>query len=129
VATAVPNVIGTSHIVGSPDCWFYAAQNSHCQALAPGLTNAFALPASGTVGDSGRNTLRGPHTSVFNAALMREFSFGERTNLEFRWEVFYVTNTPLFGRPNSNFSRGAAGTITTLSGDPRVMQFALRLAF
>ena len=50
--------------------------------------------------------------------------FGERTNLEFRWEVFNITNTPLFGQPNSNFSSGATGTITTLSGDPRVMQFA-----
>jgi hypothetical protein len=129
VATAVPNVIGTPHVVGSPDCWFFAAQNSHCTALAPGLSNAFALPASGTIGNGGRNTLVGPHTSVFDAALMREFPFGERTNLEFRWEVFNVTNTPLFGQPNSNFSSGAAGTITTLSGDPRVMQFALRLSF
>jgi outer membrane receptor protein involved in Fe transport len=129
VATAVPNLIGTPHIVGNADCWFYAAQNGHCQALAPNLTNAYALPPSGTVGDVGRNTLRGPHTSVFDAALMRDFRFGERTSLEFRWEVFNITNTPLFGQPNSNFSSGAAGTITTLSGDPRVMQFALRLGF
>src|SRR5262249_40116122 len=102
VATAVPNVIGPAHIVGSPDCWFYAGQNSHCQALAPLLTNAFELPSPGTVGDSGRNTLVGPHTSVFDAALMRDFLFTERLNLQFRWEVFNVTNTPLFGQPNNN---------------------------
>ena len=115
--------------MGNPDCWFYAAQNTHCQALAPDLANAYALPPSGTVGDVVRNTLLGPHTSVFDATLMRDFRFGERTNLEFRWEVFNITNIPLFGQPNSNFSSSAAGTITTLSGDPRVMQFALRLAF
>jgi hypothetical protein len=40
-----------------------------------------------------------------------------------------VANTPEFGQPNGNFSSGAAGSITTLSGDPRVMQFALRLSF
>jgi len=34
-----------------------------------------------------------------------------------------------FGQPQNNFTSGAVATITTLSGDPRVMQFALRLEF
>jgi len=50
-------------------------------------------------------------------------------NLQFRWEVFNIANTPLFGQPSNNFSSSAAGSITSLSGDPRVMQFALRLSF
>jgi hypothetical protein len=53
----------------------------------------------------------------------------ERANLQFRWEVFNLANTPLFGQPNGNVTSGAVGSITTLSGDPRVMQFALRLSF
>ncbi|WP_433983944.1 hypothetical protein RBB78_00540 [Tunturiibacter empetritectus] len=53
----------------------------------------------------------------------------DRANLAFRWEVFNVANTPLFGQPNSDFSSGVAGQITTLSGDQRTMQFALRLSF
>ncbi len=129
-ATAVPNVIGTPQVVGNPDCWYFASQNKACQALSPNGSNAFVLLPAGQVGNSHRNTLRGPHTNVFDAALLREFPLGgERTNLEFRWEVFNVTNTPEFGQPNNNFSSGAAGQITTLSGDPRVMQFALRLSF
>ena len=128
-ATAVPFVVGKPHIVGDPTCWYYAAKNKACGARAPGLADAYALPAPGQVGNSGRNTLRGPRTSVFDASLLREFPIREAANVEFRWEVFNVANTPEFGQPNGNFSSGTAGSITTLSGDPRVMQFALRLSF
>jgi hypothetical protein len=128
-ATAVPNVIGTPHIVGNPNCWFFSSLNKACNALAPGLTDAYAITAKGVIGNSGRNTLRGPHTTVFDAALMRDFSLTERANMQFRWEVFNVSNTAEFGQPNGNITSSAAGQITTLSGDPRVMQFALRLSF
>jgi len=124
-ATAVPNVVGTTRIVGSPDCWFYASVNKACQTLAPGLSDSFVLLPAGQVCNSGRNTLRAPDTSVFDAALLREFPLGERTNLEFRWEVFNLSNTPEFGQPSGNVSSSAAGQITTLSGDPRVMQFRI----
>lgn len=128
-ATNTPLLVGKPRLVHDPDCWYYASQNSHCSSLAPGATDAFALPAPGVVGNSGRNTLRGPHVNVFDASLLREFPIREAANVEFRWEVFNVTNTPEFGQPNSDFSSGAAGTITSLAGDPRVMQFALRLSF
>jgi len=127
-ATAPPYLIGTPHIVGDPTCWYYVAKNKACTALAPNLSDAYALPAAGTFGNSGRNTIIGPRTNVFDAALLREFPI-ERVNLEFRWEVFNVTNTPEFGQPSNNFSSTAAASITSLSGDPRVMQFALRLSF
>ncbi len=128
-ATAVPNLVGKPHIVGDPKCWFYTSENSTCSALAPGTTDAYALPAPGVIGTSGRNTLRGPRTDVFDASLLKEFPLGETRNLEFRWEVFNVTNTPEFGQPGSNVASSSAAAITTLSGDPRVMQFALRLSF
>lgn len=128
-ANNVPNVIGTPHTVGSVNCWFYASQNQSCRLSAPRLTDSYQLPASGYIGDLGRNTMRGPHTSVFDAALLREFPLPDRMNLEFRWEVFNLANTPLFGQPNGDFSSGVAGQITTLSGDQRTMQFALRLSF
>src|SRR5262249_54175162 len=128
-ATAVPNVVGATHIIGDPRCWFYSPQNPACQALAPGLSNPFQVLAAGVVGNSGRNTLRGPHTTVFDAAITRDFHMTERANLQFRWEVFNLSNTALFGQPNANVTSTAVGSITTLSGDPRVMQFALRASF
>jgi hypothetical protein len=91
--------------------------------------DSFQLQAPGTFGNAGCNILRGPHTSVFDFALMRDFPIHESLGLQFRWEVFNLSNTPLLGQPNGNFSSSAAGSITTLSGDPRVMQLALRLSF
>ena len=73
--------------------------------------------------------LRGPHAGVFDFALMRDFALYERSSLQFRWEVFNLSNTPLFSLPNANITSGAVSTITSLAGDPRVMQFALRFSF
>jgi hypothetical protein len=126
---ATPNLVGTPHIVGNVDCWFFVAGNKSCAALEPGLTNAYQLQAAGFLGNVGRNTLRGPHTNVFDFALIRDFPIHESLGLEFRWEVFNLTNTVQFGQPSNNFSSSSAGTITSLAGDPRVMQFALRLSF
>lgn len=130
--TAVPYVIGAVTYVGDPSCWYYASQNSSCKNLAPSASNAFRLQnnAGGEFfGDEERNSLRGPHTNVFDFALLKEFTIRDRTNLEFRWEVFNLFNTPQFGQPNTDFSSSSAGQITSLAGDPRVMQFALRLSF
>jgi hypothetical protein len=127
--TAVPNLIGKPHIVGDPNCWFYTSKNSACGKLSPSSTDAYATTPIGTIGDVSRNPLRGPHINVFDAALMKEFPFTERYNLEARWEVFNVTNTPEFGQPSGNITSGGVASITTLSGDPRVMQFALRLSW
>jgi len=125
--TAVPNVIGKPRIVGTVGCWFYASQNAACPAS--GLSDAFQLQSPGQFGNAGRNILRGPHTNVFDLSLLKDFRITEAVNLQFRWEIFNLTNTKLLSVPNNNFSSSAAGSITSLSGDPRVMQFALRLSF
>jgi hypothetical protein len=128
-ATAVPNVVGSPAIVGDPNCWYFVSANKACTALEPSLADAYQITATGIVGNSGRNTLRGPHTNVFDFSLVRDFPIKESLKLQFRWEVFNLFNAVLFGQPNNNVTSGAAGQITTLSGDPRVMQFALRLSF
>lgn len=128
-ATAVPNQVGTPHIIGKPNCWFYVSGNKTCAALGQGYSDAFQLQQVGAFGNAGHNILRGPHATVFDFALMRDFSLIESTNLQFRWEVFNLTNTPMFSQPNSTLTSSSVGTISSLAGDPRVMQFALRLSF
>jgi outer membrane receptor protein involved in Fe transport len=92
--------------------------------------DAYAVPTPVRLGNCGRNTLYGPHLVNFDFALARSFPyFGEGRNLEFRWEMFNMFNHPQFGLPERNKSSGAFATITTLAGDPRVMQFALKLYF
>ncbi len=60
---------------------------------------------------------------------MRDFPIRESLAMQFRWEVFNLTNTVQFGQPSNNFRSSSAGKITSLAGNPRVMKFALRLAF
>jgi hypothetical protein len=107
-------------------------------SLSPGERNidrwfdptAYAAPTPARLGTCGRNTLRGPNLTNFDASLARTFDyFGEDRDLEFRWEVFNVFNTPQFGLPDRNVSGTAAGRISSLAGDPRVMQFALKFNF
>jgi hypothetical protein len=91
-------------------------------------------PTTGTVqarlGNCGRNTLRGPGITNFDFSLARSFAyFGEGRDLEVRWEVFNMFNTPQFGLPERNINSGAVGRITSLAGDPRVMQLALKFNF
>ncbi len=127
--TATPNLVGKPRVVGDPDCWFYASKDSACATKAPGSSDAYAVTAVGAIGNVSRNSLRGPRIDVFDAALLREFPITEGWNVEARWEVFNVTNTPEFGQPSGNITSGSVASITSLSGDPRVMQFALRVSF
>jgi hypothetical protein len=128
-ATAVPNIVGAIVQPQNVDCWFYNSRQSACKTLAPGVTDGFQLQSSGQRGNAGRNILRGPNTRVFDFSLQREFPIRESMGLEFRWEVFNLFNTTQFALPARDFSSPAAGSITTLASDPRVMQFALRFKF
>jgi hypothetical protein len=64
-----------------------------------------------------------------DVSVSRNFTITERVKLQFRVEAFNLTNTVAFGLPNANVSGGSPGVITSLAGDPRIMQFALRLSF
>jgi nucleotidyltransferase/DNA polymerase involved in DNA repair len=90
---------------------------------------AFQTVTSGTFGNSGRNILRGPGLVNVDTALQRRFRVGGQTAVELRWEVFNIFNMDEFGLPDSNISNATFGTIQRLAGDPRVMQFALRVIF
>ncbi len=127
--TALPNVIGTPVLPQTVDCWFYSSRNKNCASAVGSIADAFQLQSPGQFGNAGRNILRAPNTRVFDFALHRDFPIKERAALEFRWEVFNLTNTVQFGFPSRDFSSSAAGSITSLAGDPRVMQFALRMKF
>jgi len=126
-STAIPNVVGKVSYVRKPGCWFYTSQNAACAPYSSGRSDAFADPGNGVIGDGSRNSLRGPQTQVVDMALIKNVPVFERLNGELRWEVFNVANHALFGSPNGDVSSGSAAQINSLSGDPRVMQFAFRV--
>ena len=59
---------------------------------------------------------------------MKRTHLGDMADLEFRAEVFDITNTPAFAQPSGSFGSAAFGSITATTTDPRVVQFALRLS-
>jgi hypothetical protein len=93
-------------------------------------TAAFEAVSSGVFGNERRNQLRGPGFQSFDMSLQRVVRFGGRYSAMLRWDVFNLFNAANFGLPNRNLSGGASyGTISSLAGDPRIMQLAVRLTF
>jgi outer membrane receptor protein involved in Fe transport len=90
--------------------------------------SAFLVNALGTYGTVGRNSLRGPGSAALNLGLHKDFPIRESFKFQFRFETFNALNNVNLGLPNGNRSSSAFGRITT-AGDPRLLQFALRIGF
>ncbi len=91
-------------------------------------TAAFATAGQFVIGNASRNPVRGPAYRDLDVALVKHTRFLEKNDVEFRAEVFDITNTPAFAQPNGSFGAAAFGSITATTTDPRVVQFALRLS-
>jgi hypothetical protein len=95
---------------------------------------AFSQPALGTHGNARRNGFQAPGTQVVDLSLVRSFTFGTSHRIEARVEAFNALNwTRLglgnnMGDPVTNLSSATFGRILS-SGDPRIMQFALKYQF
>lgn len=105
----------------------YASNKSASQWLNPA---AFAVPAAGTFGNLGRNTLRSDRFRNLDLSLFKQFPITESKKLEFRFETFNLTNTPVWNTPDVNISDGSAfGTISSTANTARQLQFGLKLYF
>ncbi len=110
----LPNQVGSGDGPETVDKWFEPAD--------------FQAVTSGTFGNAKRNDLRGPSWQELDLSLQKDIPVG-RTNLALRWDVFNVFNTVNFGLPNADISSATVGTISSLAGDPRLMQFSVRFLF
>jgi hypothetical protein len=138
-------------VTGNINQWFNPAMFS----MAP----EFPSPASeqsqpqcpctiGQLGNVGRNTLRGPGSSNWNFSLVKDTKLkflGEGGAVQFRAEFFNVLNHPTFkfgflapiifvGAPSdmgpfSESPRSTNSQIRTTDGDPRQIQFAIKVLF
>jgi hypothetical protein len=89
---------------------------------------AFALPAVGTLGNSGRTILALPTLWQFDVSLSRVFHVRESQSVEFRAEAYNVLNKFRPGIINTQLTSATFGKINTAL-DPRIMQFALKYLF
>jgi hypothetical protein len=122
-----PNQVSSNSLCNNPNpnCWINPA--------------AFVAPAAGTLGNLGRDNVKGPAFWQFDLALSREFRIREGYTLEFRGEAFNLTNSQRAGISPPSLQAGASGlnltygtagfgTVTS-SLDPRIMQVALKFVF
>jgi hypothetical protein len=91
-------------------------------------------------GNAGRNIIRGPGYVNFDLGLIKMIPINDRVRLQFRTEIFNLTNTPHFAMPVLRMSDPAFGRIThtrnptnfgstATSFANRMIQFALKLEF
>ncbi len=98
-------------------------------------TTAYAPVLEPRFGTSGWEQLRGPGLVNLDAGIFRRFRLSERASMQFRAEVFNLSNTPHFGNPTSDVSSSRFGEITGIRNtgregiDERVFRFGLRISF
>jgi hypothetical protein len=127
-----PNLLGRPYQVGS------IANNTNCTAPA-GATHStaqwfnpcsFAVQPSGTYGNAPRNFIISPGIVNLDAAVHKTLNINEHLRAQVRLESFNVTNTPHYGAPALNVqSPKTLGTISTITGNPRQNQIALKILF
>jgi len=92
-------------------------------------TSAFRRFTEPNLGSAGRNILFSDGIKNFDMGLLKDFTLGERQQLEFRWEVFNIFNHPNFGLPENDFNSPNFGRVLSTSTPERVMQFGLKFLF
>ncbi|MGB7284728.1 MAG: carboxypeptidase regulatory-like domain-containing protein [Candidatus Acidiferrum sp.] len=112
--------------------------------LARPVSGAFSLPACGTIGDAGFDTLIGPRAFFSDMSLSKTFKFTERVSGLFRFDAFNVFNHPVlaFSSNQGNTcvdcsTNPDAGRIDNIEGDSspgspigmRQLQFGFKIIF
>ncbi|HTS31306.1 MAG TPA: carboxypeptidase-like regulatory domain-containing protein [Bryobacteraceae bacterium] len=93
-------------------------------------TSCFAAPPDGELGNASRTPVSGPRFVNTDFSLIKHFILREPLRLDFRSEFFNLFNHPQFGLPGADFNSPATfGVINSTVNNPRLVQFALKLAF
>jgi hypothetical protein len=91
--------------------------------------SAFRVPAPFTYGNSARNLLFAPGEIVFDVSILKNFYFHEQRSVQFRAEFFNLPNHANFSGPAANISVPSSVGRIFGAGDPRQIQFGLKVLF
>jgi len=91
-------------------------------------TQAFSMPAFGTFGNSGRNTLDGPGYQNINLAILKYLTLGKDVRLQLRMETFNLLNHTNFDLPDAFLGSPTFGRILSAQS-PRRVQFGVKVIF
>ena len=101
---------------------------------APAVFNPADDKTATGFGNTPTGILVGPGQLNADVSLIKAVQLSwpkEGANVQFRTDFFNVANHANFGAPASTYAPGSTsfGLITSTTGNPRIIQFALRLAF
>ncbi len=113
------------NVIGDPDGGPHTVEGGISRSAFQRLN---VQTQAGQFGDAGRNIARGPAYTNVDVSLVRDFHISGDTRLQFRAEVFNVTNHVNLGLPVGDLNSPSFGRILS-AGPPRLMQFALKLIF
>jgi hypothetical protein len=115
--------VGTVALLADPNCvdvslgYVDLAGNP----VDPSTVRFVQVPlGAGRVGTAGRNIIEGPGLANVDIAFFKNFRWGERYNLQFRWEIFNLFNTPNPGNSIGNVFATDAQPTPAFAFSPRV---------
>ncbi len=80
-------------------------------------------------GNSGRNILRGPAQRNVDLSVNKQFAINDKYSVEWRSEFFNILNIANFANPGGSITAVSYGVIRNTTGNPRVIQMALKFQF
>lgn len=96
-------------------------------------TSCYVLQPMYQHGNAGRNTVEGPGLANLDLNASKEFQVMEGKRLQFRAELFNLTNSPHFGKPNTTLQSATFGHVTSLArggtANTRIVQLGLKFMF
>ncbi|MBM3764267.1 MAG: TonB-dependent receptor plug [Acidobacteria bacterium] len=93
------------------------------------FTKTAFVRAGNLWGDTGRNILRGPAQRNIDLSVNKTVAITERFNAELRGEFFNLFNVANFANPGGSITAASYASIRSTTGNPRVVQLALKLQF
>ncbi|HMD48575.1 MAG TPA: hypothetical protein VKG79_05735, partial [Bryobacteraceae bacterium] len=96
--------------------------------------SCFSQPAAGELGNANRTPLSGPRFVNTDFSVVKHFTIREGMRLDLRTEFFNLFNHPQYGTPGGNgsgadFNTPTFAAINYTVNNPRLVQFAMKLAF
>jgi hypothetical protein len=95
----------------------------------PNQADALVLPTQFTYGNAGRNTLRGDGLIQFDMSLIKTFRISESKDVNFRAQVFNLTNSVSFSNPSGTINLPTGGLVTSTRNQARVFEFGLKFNY
>lgn len=126
--TDSPFGTNNNRLMNVPGALMFDPSARRAITIADPALRAQLTPARGVFGTLGRNTLTSDRQLSASIGVQRSFVLTEQLRLEFRGEMFNLTNTVNYNPADGVLTSPNFGQALT-AGDPRQAQLALRLSF